>query len=83
MILVAKNITLTANFVAAGAGIANFSFVAAADNSGVAYIRGDDGSASVPIPKGVPFRMDSVNLATVFFKGTASDTVTLIGYKHP
>lgn len=83
MILVAKNITLTASFVAVGTGIGNFSFVAAADNAGVAYIRGDDGSASVPIPKGTPFRMESVDLATVFFKGSVSDTIVLIGYKQP
>jgi hypothetical protein len=44
----------------------------------VVYFRGDDGS-DVPWQKGEWHNFTSVDLSTVFIKGTAGDYVTVIG----
>jgi hypothetical protein len=77
----ARVITLTTSYVAVSAAtdIVTGTLEVAAGNSGTTYIRGDDGSANVILPKGVPFPFSGVDLSTVYLKGGAGDIVTIIG----
>lgn len=79
--MVCKKITLAVGYAAASATavMGTVDMLAAADNVGVAYIRGDDGVTDVPIPKGVSFPLHGVDLSTVFLRGTPGDVVVLIG----
>jgi len=85
--IIAKSVTLTTAFAAitASTTYGSCQLLAPTDNGNVAYIRGDDGSASVPIPKGVAFPLINVNLNEVLVKGSTpgtTDKVILIGYNR-
>jgi hypothetical protein len=83
MSLVAKKIVITTAYVAVTTAEsysnADVTLLAAADNAGVAYVRGDDGATDVPIPKGIPFPLTGVRLSSIFLKGTLNDVVVIIG----
>lgn len=79
--LVAKKIVLTAAYVPVSAStkVSSCALLAASDNAGVAYIRGDDGATDVPIPRGIAFRLEGVDLSQIYLKGTLNDVVVLLG----
>jgi len=81
MSLLSRKVVLAANYaaVSATAALGSVRLLAAADNAGVAYIRGDDGVTDVPIPKGVDFQLNGVDLADIHLKGTPGDVVVVIG----
>ena len=80
--MIAKKVVLSSTFsaVCGSPMVGCVTIVAAADNSDPAYLRGDDGSTLVPLPKGVPFTLNGVDLGDVFLKGSAGDVVIVIGY---
>ena len=84
MHLVAKKIVLTTDYVlvAEWPEGATVKLVAASDNAGVAYMRGDDDVTAVPIPKGIPFTLSSEAAKALYLKGTTSDVVVIIGHRH-
>jgi hypothetical protein len=74
-----RSITLTANYVAVAAGFLFWgTILAAANNVGAAYMKGDDGSDCI-IPDGVAVKLDGVDLGQLQLKGTAGDLVAIIG----
>lgn len=77
--LFARKIALTDAYTAVAAGkLFDGNMLAASDNVGVAYMKGDNGS-DVPIPKGVVLQYNNLDLGTLQLKGNVNDLIHLSG----
>ncbi|WP_428937770.1 hypothetical protein [Fontivita pretiosa] len=78
--LILRKVTVTANYqpLSAGPLVGSVTISCPPGNIGVVNFRGDDGS-DVPWIPGEWHDFQRINLAEVQVKGTAGDTVTIVG----